>query len=304
MQESIAADIETMQQYYQQDRYRAFSRPVDPGERVGSAWLIHGFLGTPADMHGLADLTQSMGFHSEGPLVPGMAGEIDSLGSMTAGHWRATAMAEWNRFAAAYDGPRVLVGYSMGGALALHLAAKATVRPDLLILLAPFTRIGDWRGNALPVAKHVVRTLNFFGDADLSEATTRDWFARAMPELDIDDPRVQKAILKDYMVPTGALDELRKLADSVRRPMRRITIPTVIVQGHHDTVVLPRDSYALATVLPSMLEYHEIRADHMLPYTGFSWWTDVRSLVERAIRQHVLRSSADDPIDASRWGSR
>ncbi|MGN6482998.1 MAG: alpha/beta hydrolase [Thermomicrobiales bacterium] len=302
MREAIAPDIETMQQYYQQDRYRAFVRPVERGEAVGSAWLIHGFLGTPADMHGLADLTQSLGFHTEGPLVPGMAGEIDTLGTMTAGRWRASALAEWNRFAAAHDGPRVLVGYSMGGAMALHIAAKADVRPDLLILLAPFTRIGDWRGNVLPVAKLVVRSLNFFGDADMTDPATRDWFARAMPELDIDDPRVQQAILHDYTVPTGALDELRKLADGVRRTARKIAVPTIIVQGHHDTVVLPRDSYALAGVLPSLLEYHEIHADHMLPYAGFSWWLDVRTLVERAIQQHLLIPSATDPVDASRGG--
>jgi len=298
---TIAAGIETMQQYYQQERYRAFVRPVEPAARTGSAWLIHGFLGTPADMHGLADLTQALGFHTEGPLVSGMAGEIESLGSLTADRWRAAALDEWDRFAAGQDGPRILIGYSMGGALALHIAAKATIRPDLLILLAPFTRIGDWRGNALPIAKHVVRSLNFFGDADLADPDTRDWFGRAMPELDLDDPRVQQAIRHDYQVPTAALDELRKLADGVRRTMRRVSAPTVVVQGHHDTVVMPRDSYALAAVLPNLLAYHEIRADHMLPYTGFSWWPTVRSLVDRAIRQYALASASSDPVDASRW---
>jgi len=303
MQETISADIETMHQYYQQDRYRAFVRPVELDVANGSAHLIHGFLGTPADMHGLAELTQSLGFHTEGPLVPGMAGEIDALGTMTAEHWRTTALAEWDRFASLHAGPRILVGYSMGGALALHIAAKAATPPDFLILLSPFTRIGDWRGNVLPVAKHVVRTLNFFGDADLRDAATRDWFARAMPELDIDDPRVQRALHHDYMVPTAALDQLRRLADGARRFARKIRVPTVIVQGHHDTVVLPRDSYALAAVLPSMLEYHEIRADHMLPYPGFSWWPDVRSLVERAIHQHVLAEPSYHPVDASLWGA-
>ncbi|MGC4189609.1 MAG: alpha/beta fold hydrolase [Thermomicrobiales bacterium] len=289
MQETIDADIETMQQFYRQDRYQAFVRPVEPDGANGSAYLIHGFMGTPADMHGLAELTQSLGFFSEGPLVPGMAGEIDTLGTMTAERWRASALADWDRFAVTHDGPRILVGYSMGGALALHIAAKAAVRPDLLILLAPFTRIGDWRGNVLPVARHVVRSINFFGDVDLANPGTRDWFVRVMPELDIDDPRVQRAILHDYLVPTVALDELRKLADGVRRLIRRIPVPTVVVQGHQDTVVLPRDAYALASALPAMLEYHEIRADHMLPYRGFPWWLEVRSLVERAIRQYVPR---------------
>ena len=120
MQETISADIETMQQYYQQDRYRAFVRPVALDVANGSAHLIHGFLGTPADMHGLAELTQSLGFHTEGPLVPGMAGEIDALGTMTAEHWWTTALAEWDRFASLHGGPRILVGYSMGGALALQ----------------------------------------------------------------------------------------------------------------------------------------------------------------------------------------
>jgi carboxylesterase len=294
MASQIPVGIETMQQYFQQEHYGPFVRPVSPEISRGSAWLIHGFLGTPADMHGLADLMQSLGLDTAGPLVPGMAGQLDQLGAMTAKHWRANALAGWERFVVEHPGPRVLLGYSMGGTLALHIAATTATPPDLLILLAPFMRIGDWRGNVLPIAKHLIPKVNFFKDADLGNPATWDWFHRAMPEVDLDDPRVREALRNDYVAPTAALDQLRMLATGVRRAAKSMTVPTVIVQGHDDDVVLPRDTHAMASVLPTLLEYHEIRADHMLAHVSFPWWTEVRDLVESAVRYHLTERSATD----------
>lgn len=292
MRSQIPDGIETMQQYFQQPHYGPFERPVPPEDARGSAWLIHGFFGTPADMHGLADLTQSLGLHSAGPLVPGMAGEIGQLGTMTAEHWKADALAGWERFAAEQRGSRLLVGYSMGGTLALHIAETTATPPDLLILLAPFTRIGDWRGNVLPIAKHLVPAINVFKDVDLSNPTTWDWFHRAMPEIDLDDPRVRVALRNEYVAPTSALDQLRILASGVRRAAKSVIVPTIIVQGHADDVVLPQDAHSLALAVPSLLEYHEIQADHMLAYVGFSSWPVVRALVESAIRRYLPGMSA------------
>lgn len=43
MASGIPDGIETLQQYFQQEHYGPFSRPVPADQARGSAWLIHGF---------------------------------------------------------------------------------------------------------------------------------------------------------------------------------------------------------------------------------------------------------------------
>lgn len=90
-------------------------------------------------------------------------------------------------------GPRVLLGYPEWRNLALHIAATTTIPPDLLILLAPFTRIGDWRGNVLPIATSFPRSIS--SRMPISPTWRRGTGSTApCRNLDLDDPRVQHAL--------------------------------------------------------------------------------------------------------------
>jgi len=269
-----------MQAWYRQEEFLPFR--VGPDEARIGALLIHGFIGSPADMRGIANEFTEAGIASEGALVPGMASELDRMSTMTAEFWRQWALHLWDDHVDRYE-RRIVVGHSMGGSLALLIAAQAVVKPDLVVLLAPFTRIADWKANILPIGQYFLRELSFFGRLDMDAPGTRDWFAKVMPGLELDDPMVQKAVQRDFEVPTVAIEQLRRLGNLARREAKRIFAPTIIIQGHQDGVVLAEHTRSLVGVIPGLREYHEIGGDHMIPYPTFDSWPDVRAMLRRAI---------------------
>jgi len=270
-----------MRDWYQQDQFRPFSLTHDDSDRESSgALLVHGFTGTPAEMRPLGNTLFDLGCDAHAMLVRGMGSEIGSLNSMTARTWRESSLARWREHVDRY--PRtVLVGYSLGGAIALILAADQP--PDLLILLAPHVRLAGRRSRFLPIAKYFMRDLNQFKDIDFANADTRRWFSRTMPGLDLDDPGVQESIRNDTPMSMKMLDEMRRLSHDGERAAPLVPTPTVIIQGANDTIALPRHSARLARKLPNLAAYHEIEADHMLPFESFPSWALVKELVERAV---------------------
>ena len=273
----------TLRDWYAQESHQPYSR--ERPDAVGDAFLIHGFLGSPAETRPIGDLMIARGLNVTAPLVPGMAGDIMNLNQITAVDWTTKIGAAWERFCAR-SSRRVLVGHSLGGALALHLAATSPASPDLMILLAPFTRIGGWRGRVLPIGKLFVSEVSFYSNLDLKNAETRAWFGKTMPGLDLDDPEIVDTIKHDSAVSTETLDQLRRLAGNVRRVSGNIIVPTVILQGHRDNVVRPQDTRWLAGNLKGLLEYHEFPGNHFLPFTSFDSWDDVQHLVGRALSKH------------------
>ncbi|MGI8486031.1 MAG: alpha/beta hydrolase [Thermomicrobiales bacterium] len=273
----------TLQDWYAQESHQPYTR--DCADAVGDAFLIHGFLGSPAETRPIGDLILSRGLNVTAPLVPGMAGDILNLNQITAADWTTVIGAAWEEFCAR-SSRRVLVGHSLGGALALYLAATSPTPPDLMILLAPFTRIGDWRGRVLQIGKLFVSEVSFYSNLDLDNSETREWFGKTMPGLDLDDPEIVNTIKHDSAVSTETLDQLRRLAGNVRKASGNITVPTVILQGHWDNVVWPQDTRWLAGNLKGLLEYHEFPGNHFLPFTSFDSWDDVQHLVDRALIKH------------------
>lgn len=270
-----------MKDWYQQDQFRPFSLTHDAshGDPPG-VLLVHGFTGTPAEMRPLGNALFDLGCDADAMLVRGMGSEIGSLNSMTARIWRESSLARWREHVVRYR-RTILIGYSLGGAIALIQAADQP--PDLLILLAPHVRLADRRGFLLPVAKHVVRELDQFKDTDFANPDTRLWFERTMPGLDLDDPGVQQSMRSVTRMSMAMIDEMRRLSRDGERAARFIPSPTVIIQGANDTIALPRHSERLAKKIPRLVAYHEISADHMLPFESFPSWPTVRGLIERAV---------------------
>lgn len=243
------------------------------------ALLLHGFAGTPAEMRPLGEALAAVGIAAHGPLLPGFGADIERLGQMGAIDWLAAAAQAWEDVRRHY--PRtVLLGFSMGGAVALRLAAQQP--PDRLILLAPLWRLLGlaWPAGALlPLAGVVMPALAPFRLQSFDNPAVRGFFARAAADLDIDDPEVRRAVMRHARVPTRALAQLWRVGIGSGAAARHVTSPTLIIQGSDDRAVYPRDTRALTRRFSGPTRLEEVAAGHQVVDRAGEAWGQVRDLV-------------------------
>ena len=193
----------------------------DPFDLVGDgaigAVLVHGFTGTPYEMQYLGEQLARAGVSVHGLRLPGHGTRVEDLDRTTYRDW-ADAVED------AFDSLRLMcgqvavVGQSLGGLLALHLAAH---RPDVAAvasLAAPLWldglagRVADW------AARGALR-----------------W--PAIPKLarsDVRDPRVRRENPCYDQIPTKALGELARFMKLVGGELDQIRAPVLVLHGRRD----------------------------------------------------------------------
>ena len=242
------------------------------------ALLIHGFLGSPRELRPLAQELASAGVTARGVLLPGFGQDIARLKHVRAEDWLAAARAAW--LETREDASRTtLIGFSMGGAVALRLAAEAGLAPDHLILLAPHWKFADRRAAILPVGKFFIREFKPFGRVDFDSPDMRRMLAEMAPGADLDDPQVRHQLRNAATIPTHALDELRRIGVAAAASAPAVSTTTTILQGLQDTTTLPAYSRTLAARMGADLR--ELPGDHLIVDPGRSSWNIVRDTVVR-----------------------
>src|SRR4051812_24355410 len=98
--------------------------------------LLHGAGDTPQSMQYLAAALHARGFHVEAPLLPGHGRTVQDFNRTTADALSKAARANYEALRATHEWVGV-IGLSMGGALAVQLAADHSDMPALG-LLAPY----------------------------------------------------------------------------------------------------------------------------------------------------------------------
>jgi carboxylesterase len=259
--------------FYTDPGHEPFHFEVGPSR----ALLIHGFLGSPRDLRPLAQELADVGVTARGVLLPGFGPDIARLKKVQAEEWLNAARAAWKEIREGAN-RTTLIGFSMGGAVALRLATEAGLTPDQLVLLAPHWKFADRRAVVLPVAKYLIREFKPFGPIDFDSPDMRRMLAELAPGADLDDPEVRHALRNSATIPTRALDELRRIGVSaIRAP--RVSAATTIVQGLQDTTTLPAYSRELAARMGA--ELHEIPGDHLIVDPERPSWSAVRDTVIR-----------------------
>lgn len=268
-----------MKDWYRESIHQPFSFDGDEPADAG-ALLIHGFTGSPADMRPLGEVIRAHGLDAHAMMLPGMASEIERLNEMTAQGWRDAVLERWAEHRAQYT-RTLLVGYSMGGALGLLAAAEHP--PDMLILIAPLTRLTDPRALLLPVAKYVVRGVRPYAGLDWENPRVHEWFDRARPSMMTRDPANQALLEHQAIYSARMLDQLRRLLMRTRRALPNVKAPVVILQGIDDRVVRLRDTRALVTRLGGPVDYREIPGDHYLPLPAFDGWIHFKGIIDDVV---------------------
>jgi carboxylesterase len=254
--------------------------PFVLGDGPGQALLIHGFPGTPAEMRPMATLLARAGWQAHGLLLPGMGADIARLPEMRQSLWLDAARAAWLARLAA-DPAALLVGNSMGAALALRLAAEAP--PGRLILVSPFWNLGGL-GTLLPLLKHVIRTFAPFSRANFGDPVLRRELQRLAPGIDLDDPTTVSELRTQLRVSTAVLDEVRLLGLAAHEAAGRVRAPVLVLQGTDDRVVRRGSTRRLLLRLAGPVEYHELPAEHDLVLLDGPTGKQATFIVETSLR--------------------
>jgi carboxylesterase len=179
--------------------------------------LLHGFGDTPQTLALLARRLHKAGYSVLAPLLPGHGRTMDAFTRSRADEWINAARSSFVEMRDRGNGISV-AGLSMGGALAVLLAAEAR-DVSALALIAPY--LGMPRALRLAAATHWL-------------------WGRLAGELNGRSPRsIHDPIEREKNLAYGAvtgrtLHELSKVMARARKALPQVTAPTLIVQSRED----------------------------------------------------------------------
>jgi carboxylesterase len=265
---------------FQEARHLGFAWPGGQP----AALLVHGFPGTPAEVRPLAQLLQPMGWTVRGILLPGFGAQFETLGKRRYEEWLQAVLDALADQRAAGHRPIMLVGFSMGAALAIRAAAGG--HADGLIVLAPFT----WRQSGIQAAArsllHPVAARPFrpFLRANFRNRRTRTMLLAFLPGVDLDDPAVQMA-LRQWRVPVSLFGQVLQAGIQAWESAGDVTIPSLVIQGRRDETVPVVRTRILVNRLANVVRYLEIEAGHQLiGPTNLAWPTVQEAVMDFAVR--------------------
>ncbi|MDX3577758.1 MULTISPECIES: alpha/beta hydrolase [unclassified Streptomyces] len=217
------------------------------GGEVG-VLLCHGFTGSPQSLRPWARYLAEQGLTVSLPLLPGHGTRWEDMALTGWQDWYAEVDRELHalrrRCAAVF-----VVGLSMGGALALRLAAKHGEGVAGVVVVNPANKVHGLSAYALPVARHLVRT---------TKGITSDIAKGGVEESGYD------------RVPLHSAHSLRTFLRLVDGELPQVTQPLLLLHSAQDHVVPPADSARVLSRVSStdvteiLLEqsYHVATLDH------------------------------------------
>jgi carboxylesterase len=210
--------------------------------------LCHGFTGTPQSLRPWAEYLAAQGLTVSLPLLPGHGTRWQDLALTGWQDWYATVERELHQLTERCT--QVFVcGLSMGGALALRLAARHRDAVSGVCVVNPASTFPRLEGFVLPVGRFLVRSGKGIASDIAKEGSQEVGYER---------------------VPTQAAYSLRDFFRVVRGELPQVTQPLMVLHSRADHVVPPTDSALIlgrvssADVTETVLErsYHVATLDH------------------------------------------
>jgi carboxylesterase len=186
--------------------------------------LIHGFRGSPAVFEELGELLTQRDCSVQAMLLPGHGRTVEELAASRWQNWTSSVESTHLKLKERHK-KIFVVGFSLGGLLALNLASRTTI--DGVIAISPFLQLNpDASGGLSPQARlKLARFLPFTKIVELHRE----------PNILDDALRAEVAISHFYPVKTmqSMIDFTKDIADS----LNSIQCPLLIQQSKHDSVV-------------------------------------------------------------------
>ncbi|MFF8829044.1 alpha/beta hydrolase [Streptomyces sp. NPDC015131] len=210
--------------------------------------LCHGFTGSPQSLRPWAEHLAARGLTVSLPLLPGHGTRWQDMQITGWQDWYAEVDRELH---ALRDRCRdvFVFGLSMGGALALRLAARHGDGVRGLVLVNPANKVHGIAAHALPVVRHLLPSRPGIVSDIAKEGATELGYDR---------------------VPLHAAHSMRQFFRIVDRELPQVTQPVLLMHSPQDHVVPPADSARILGRISStdvteiLLEqsYHVATLDH------------------------------------------
>jgi carboxylesterase len=184
--------------------------------------LIHGFAATPYDLKPLAIALNKEGFAVYAPLLPGHGTSVRDFARSGEKDWLAASDKAFDELSRKYREVYV-VGFSMGGDIALDIAAKK--KPAGVVLLAPCVFINGRNNFITP--EYSIEHLSRFLLTD---------YIISKPSFCFDKKALEGRPVYD-LFPIKTLRELVSLEESVRREVPEVKEPLLVIQSKNDPTV-------------------------------------------------------------------
>ncbi len=238
----------------------ASAAPVDPtaapltvearpeltgGRRIG-VLLSHGFTGSPVSMRPWGEHLGNLGYGVRVPLLPGHGTRWQDLNTKRFADWSDALTRAFDELRAEHDAV-VVGGLSMGGALALRLAAD---RPDDVagvMLVNPAVAIGRLDVKLLPVLKHVVPAFPAIANDIKKPGVEEHGYPRTPLKAIHSLMRAWKPLRADLGAVTAPLIYFRSAEDHVVDDLSQPIILDGVASTDVTVVMLP-ESYHVATL--------------------------------------------------------
>ena len=192
-----------------------------PGGKTG-VLLIHGYTGSPTEMRWVAESLHARGLTVAAPLLPGHGATPEAMNRCRWTDWAGHVENALADLRSRCD--RVFVaGLSMGSLLTLHLALRHPELPGL-ILYSPAVWVKSRLIYLSPLARYFVAARPKSGESDLV------------------DPKADLQLWCYDVDPVGAAAELLQLMLHVRRSLRRVTCPALIIYSPGDLSIHPQSA--------------------------------------------------------------
>lgn len=196
-----------------------------PRKDAPGVLLLHGGGDTPQALGELAQYLYKRGFSVRAPLLTGHGRELAALATASAARWLEDARREFESMRATHE--RVsIVGLSMGGALAISMAAE---RDDVaaLVLLAPYIDMP-------PIVRRLAETSGAWG-----------WlvpYFSTRGAASIRDPAAASRALGHGFFTPAALRALYDVVNDATHALPTVTAPALVIQSREDNRIAPESA--------------------------------------------------------------